>query len=145
MKFTKLLVPVNGYRVDDEVVRLACTVAKQNKAQISIVYVIEVKRSLPLDAEDEAETRKGEQVLSRAEGVARTLDYEVGTEILQAREVGPAVVDEAVERGVDLIVMGIDYKKRFGEFDMGTAVPYVFKNAPCRILLWREPIEQGQQ
>ena len=69
------------------------------------------------------------------------MDCEVLTELLQAREAGPAIVDEAVERGIDLIIMAISYKKPFGEFDLGSTVPYVLKNAPCRVLIWREAIE----
>jgi Universal stress protein family len=46
-------------------------------------------------------------------------------------------VDEALEREVDLIVMGIGYKRKFGEFDMGHTAPYVLKNAPCRVWLAR--------
>jgi nucleotide-binding universal stress UspA family protein len=103
--------------------------------------VIEVKRSLPLDADIESETEKGEKILDHAERIAAEADYEVETELLQAREVGPAIVDEAVERGVDLIIMGVNYKKRFGEWNLGSTVPYVLKNAPCRVLLWREAIK----
>ena len=65
------------------------------------------------------------------------------TEILQARETGPAIVDEAIERGVDVIIMGLKYEKRFGDFDMGTVVPYILRNAPCRVLVWREQIGEG--
>jgi len=141
MEIPKILVPVNGERVDEEVIKLACTIAKRRKAKVYVVYVIQVKRALPLDAEIEPETQNGEKILKRAERIADELDYQVETDLLQAREVGPALVDEAVERGVDLILMGINYKKRFGEFNLGSTVPYVLKNAPCRVLLWREPIE----
>jgi nucleotide-binding universal stress UspA family protein len=51
--------------------------------------------------------------------------------------VGTAIVDEALEREVDLIVMGIGFKRKFGEFDMGHTAPYVLKNAPCRVWLAR--------
>ncbi len=140
MEATKVLVPVNGGRVDQDTIRMACTMAKRGKGKVYVVYVIQVKRALPLDAEIEPETGKGEEVLKRAERVALEMDCDIETDLLQAREVGPAIVDEAVERGVDLIVMGMPYKKRFGDFDLGSAVPYVLKNAPCQVLLWREQI-----
>jgi len=145
MEFPKLLVPVSGDKVDEEVITLACTMAKRRKGKVYVVHVIEVKRSLPLDAEIEPEIQNGEKVLAHAERFADTLDYEVETDLLQAREVGPAIVDEAVERGVDMIIMGINYKKRFGEFDLGSTVPYVLRNAPCRVLLWREPIGKDEE
>ena len=141
MEVSKVLVAVKGEKVDEEAIRLACTMARGKKGKVYVVYVIEVKRALPLDAEIEPETEKAEQVLKRAERIADEVDYTVETELLQAREVGPAIVDEAVERCADTIFMGMSYKKRFGEFDLGSVVPYVLKNAPCRVLLWREPIE----
>jgi nucleotide-binding universal stress UspA family protein len=138
MEFNKILVPVTGSQVGEEAMRLACRLAKKNKAKIWAVYIVAVKRSLPLEAEIEAETKKAEDILDRAESVAEEEDYAVATDVLQAREVGPAIVDEAVEREVDLILMGVPYKRRFGQFSLGTAVPYVLTNAPCRIILFRE-------
>jgi nucleotide-binding universal stress UspA family protein len=55
--------------------------------------------------------------------------------------VAPSIVDEAVERGADLILMGVTYKKRFGQFSLGNVVPYVLKNAPCHVILYHQPIE----
>jgi len=144
MEATKALVAVKGEKVDEEAVRLACTMTKLRKGKVYVVYVIEVKRALPLDAEIEPEIAKAEEVLKRTERIADEVDYQVETELLQAREVGPAIVDEAVERGVDTIFMGMAYKKRFGEFDLGSVVPYVLKNAPCRVLLLRETMESGR-
>jgi len=100
--------------------------------------VIAIKRALPLDAEIESETREAEAILDHIEEVAEEQDYEVETDILQAREAGPAIIDEAVERGVDLLLMGIKYKRRFGQFSLGNVVPYVLKNAPCPVILYQE-------
>jgi len=140
VEFHKILVPVSGTEADGEAMRLACRLAKKNKAKIWAVYVIAVKRSLPLDAEIESEIKKAEDILDHVESVAEEQDYEVETDLLQAREAGPSIVDEAVERGVDLILMGVTYKKHFGQFSLGNVVPYVLKNAPCRVILYHQPI-----
>ena len=50
------------------------------------------------------------------------------------------IVDEAIEREVDLILISVTYKTRFGEFSLGDVVPYVLKNAPCRVILYHQPI-----
>lgn len=115
-------------------------IAKENKGKIYVVYAIQVKRSLPLDAEIESEIQKAEEVLRKSEEVADGQDYEVETNLLQTREAGPAIVDEAMEHSADLILMGMGYRKRFGRFDTGDAVSYVLKNAPCRVLLLRQPL-----
>jgi nucleotide-binding universal stress UspA family protein len=143
--YTKLLVPVTGKKADEDIVRTACVLARRSKGKVYVVHVIQVSRTLPLDAEVQPETQSGESVLANVEKVAEVMDCQVETEILQARETGPAIVDEAVERGVDMIIMGLEYKKRFGEFDMGDTVPYILRNAPCRVLLWRGPMEEAEE
>jgi nucleotide-binding universal stress UspA family protein len=137
IRASRILVPVNGNPTDDDAVALACEVARRGKAAVYAIYVIEVKRTLPLDVDLPPEAAKGDTVLGRAEHVADEFGIELETEILQARDVGTAIVDEALEREVDLIVMGIGYKRKFGEFDMGHTAPYVLKNAPCRVWLAR--------
>lgn len=140
MELKRILVAARGNGADEEAVKLACDLAKKSKAEIYVVYIIEVKRSLPLDAVIESEIQKAEEVLTQAEDIAAERDYEVETDLIQAREAGSAIVDEAMERDVDLILMGLTYKTRFGVFDLGSAVPHVLKEAPCRVLLCREPV-----
>jgi nucleotide-binding universal stress UspA family protein len=137
IRASRILVPVNGNPTDGEAIALACEIARRSKASIYAIYVIEVKRTLPLDVDLPPEAAKGDTVLARAEQVAEEFGANVETEILQARDVGTAIVDEALEREVDLIVMGIGYKRKFGEFDLGNTAPYVLKNAPCRVWLAR--------
>jgi len=139
MEWHKILVPVTGTKADKEAIRLACRLAKKDKAKIWVVYVIAIKRSLPLDAEIESEIKKAEDILDHIETIAEEQDYEVETDLVQAREVAPSIVDEAVERDVDLILMGVTYKNRFGQFSLGNVVPYVLKNAPCHVILYHQP------
>src|SRR3990170_2645091 len=138
MDFNRILVPVNGTEADDEAVRLACRLAKKEKGKIWAVYVIAVRRSLPLDADIQPEIKKAEAILDHTESVAEEEEYQLETDLLQAREPGPTIVDEASEREADLIVMGIEYKKRFGQFSLGSVVPYVLENAPCRVILYQQ-------
>ncbi len=137
IRASRILVPVNGNPTDDDAVALACETGRRAKASVYAIYVIQVKRTLPLDVDLPPEAAKGDSVLARAERVAEEFGIDMETEILQARDVGTAIVDEALERDIDLIVMGIGYKRKFGEFDMGQTAPYVLKNAPCRVWLAR--------
>lgn len=139
MEFRKILVPVIGTEADEEAIRLACTLAKEKKGNIWAVYVVTIKRNLPLNAEIEPDIKRAEEILDHMESIAEELGQEIETDLLQAREEGPAIVDEAAERGVDLIIMGVTYKTRFGQFTMGDVMPYVLKNAPCRVILSHQP------
>ena len=138
MEYKRILVPVAGTEADEKAMKLACRLAKRDKGKVWAVSVVTIKRALPLDAEINSEIQSAEDILDRVENIAEEEDYEVETDVLQAREVGPAIVDEAVERGVDLILMGIRYKRRFGQFSLGNVVPYVLKNAPCPVILYEQ-------
>ncbi len=138
MEIHKIIMPVIGTEADEEAMRLACRLAKKDKSKILVIYSIKITRTLPLDAEIESEIQKAEAVLDHIEMVAEEQDYEVDTDILQARDAGPAIIDEVMERGADLIIMGIKYKRRFGQFSLGHVVPYVLKNAPCPVILYQE-------
>ena len=144
MQPKKVLIPVSGTKADEEAVRLSCRLARKGGGKIYVTYVIQVERTLPLDAEVKPEIDKAEQVLDQAEIIAEEHDCNVETDLLQSREIGPAIVDEAIERGVDLITMGVSYEKKFGEFSLGETIPYVLKNAPCWVLLCREPIPEEE-
>lgn len=138
MEFKKILVPVVGNPTDEPAMRLACRLAKRDKGKIWAVSVVAVKRALPIDAEIESEIQHSESLLDKVEAIAEEEDYQVETDILQAREAGPAIVDEAVERGVDLILMGFSYKRRFGQYSLGQVAPFVLKNSPCPVILFQQ-------
>ena len=140
IQLKEILVPVDGSQASREALALACLLAKRNKGRVYAVYVIEVARTLPLDADLSPEAKQGEEVLARAEQVADSLDFEVTGELLQARDAGHAIVDEAIERDVDGILLGIEYKGPLGEVQMGQTSRYIHRNAPCQVVLCRSAV-----
>ena len=136
------MVPVDGSHASLEAVALACDLARKSKARVYAVHVIEVRRTLPLDAPLDSEEAGGDEVLVRAEEVAKKQGSAVEGEILHAREAGPAIVDEAIERGVDLIIFGMGYLEPFGEFELGRVVQHVLRAAPCEVWVCRHPVEE---
>jgi nucleotide-binding universal stress UspA family protein len=138
----RILVPVNGSSTDDEAVRLACRLAKRQAGRVYVITILEVKRNLALDAATDAEVQRCETLLDHAEQIGTELDVDIETELIQAREAGPAIVDEVSEWRADLLVLGMPYRERFGEFHMGKTAPYVLRFASCRTLLFREPFQR---
>ncbi len=135
-----VLASVCGDESDEEVVRLACGLVKQNRSKLFILYVIEVPRDLPIDAEIRGETDAAEEVLTSMESVAREMRCRPQAELLQSRKVGAAVVQEAVEREATTIVLGTGYREDFGGFSLGDTVPYVLEHSPCRVIVYRGPV-----
>ena len=134
---SRVLVPVDGSTLDDDVLSLACQMVNHKKGTVWVLYVIEVARSLPLDAEVPVETARGEQVLQRLENLGKSWKCKIEGEILQARNLGPAIVQEAVDRGAELLIAGTAYLEHYGSPTLGDLVPYLLKYSPCRVLVYR--------
>ena len=141
--FRRAVLAVNGGSSDARIVRLACQAARASKAQLVAVHVVEIDWSLPLEADVASRSEDAQRVLDAVEGIAESEHQAVETVLLQARDVGAALVDEASERAADMLILGLPYRKRFGgDFAIGRTVPYVFSNAPCAVWVVREPISE---
>ena len=135
----RILIPINGAETDVEAVRLGCRLARRGKAKVMVVTVLEIRRSLALGTVQDTEMDRAEKLVEEAERMARELETEIESELLQAREAGPAIVEEIAHWKADLVVVGMPFRQRFGEFHMGRTAPYILRHAPCRALLFREP------
>ena len=135
------LVPVINSPASLDAVELAVSLAKARKGRVYVVYVIEVSRSLPMNAELEGEARRGEQIIRRAEELAAEMGCQVFGQLLQAREAGAAIVDEAEDRGVDAIVMGVGRKKFPHSFQVSESTDYILKHAHCQVWVLRQAVE----
>ena len=144
MPFNRVIAVVTDDPSDIHTVERAADVVREDRGHLYIIYVIKVKRSLPLDAEIKEHLARGEQVLNRAERLARLPRNDIDCQLLQARELGPAVVHEAVVRDVDAIVIGTSYPTDYGAFSLGSDIPYVLEHAPCDVILWREHSETSR-
>ena len=139
----RLLVPVKGAPGDDRVLEFAAQFAGKIPVSVTLIYVVEVSQSMPLDAELPGDIAHGERVLHACEQHAK--DYQahgakferISTELLQARSAGAAIVDEAIERGSDAILMAARIRRRHGQTTAGDSVAYVMKNAPCEVIVVR--------
>jgi nucleotide-binding universal stress UspA family protein len=136
---TRILIPINGGPTSSEAVLLGCRLARRRKAKVHVICILEVKRSLPIGAVDESAATHAEELLDNAERIGENLEIRIETELLQAREAGPAIVEEIKAWHADLLVVGMPFRQRYGEFYMGKTVPYLLRFAPCRALMFREP------
>lgn len=140
-----ILVPLKGSNSDHEIMRQAALIAKKNHALLYAVHVVVVPQEFALESDHPDEVAHGEHVLEEASKVALEYNIEFESGILQARQAGVAIVEEAIERGASLIMMAVTFRDRRGEFNMGRTVPYVLRNAPSRVWIYREELQKGQQ
>lgn len=138
MPFNRVLAVVSDDPSDINTVTRAADIVRDERGHLYVIYVIKVQRSLPLDAEIEDQIARGEQVLHRSERLARLPRSDIDSQLLQARDIGPAVVHEAIVRDADAIVVGTSYPTEYGRFSLGNDIPYILEHAPCDVILWRE-------
>ena len=138
MNFSSILVPVSGSPSDENTVNLACETLKPSGGHLFIMYIIQINRHLPIDSALPSEVLKGDNILKSMEKLSEKFNHEVKAELIQAREVGYAIVQEATRRKVDVIAMSIPDLKKFGRFELEKTVTYVLKNAECNVLLWHD-------
>ena len=140
----RALIALNGGPSDARIVRLVAELARLTKGELIAVHVVEIDWTLPLDADIAGRSEEVQRVLDSAETVAEESKVRLEPVLLQARDVGAAIVDEAVERDADLLVLGVPFRTRFGgEFAIGRTIPYVLQNAPCAVWVVREPMEDA--
>ena len=101
--------------------------------------------SLPLDSLPEKDLQKGEKILSDLTHYAKINNRSIETELLLTRSRGDTLINESIERNVDLIIMGIQYTKNHGEFDLDQAVNNLLRNSPKSVWILRESTESTQQ
>lgn len=141
--FRRAVVALNGGPSDSRIVHLVAEQAARTKAELIAVHVVEIDWTLPLDADIAGHSEEVQQVLDVAEGIAESHKQTMEPVLLQARDVGAAIVDEATERDADLLVVGLPYRKRFGgEFAIGRTIPYILQYAPCQVWVVREPMSE---
>jgi basic amino acid/polyamine antiporter, APA family len=131
----RLLVPMKLGEIGEEMVATAVALAKDRGAEVDALYVIVV----PLDRELDAPLYELEEqaAASLAEAVLLGEEHGVHVEALtvRARSLGKAIVEQAIERDSDLIVLGSSPRWRRQSAFFSPTVDYVLRTAPCEVLV----------
>jgi nucleotide-binding universal stress UspA family protein len=140
----RILVPVDGSETSERAFRWACQTARESKAELYAMYVIEVPLDLPLEAEMADHINQGEHLLTRIEHIGHQEKCKgVQAKYVRARDAGPAIVLETQDRDIGLVIMGMPYTRHFGGCEMGPTADYIFRNATCQVILWRDTSAPG--
>lgn len=141
---TSVLLAISGSPSDTSLVHLACNVSRQTKGKLYVVHVLEVPRTLALDANMSEESKQADAILSKVEDAATGFKCNLESEIIQARDVAQTLVDEAEDRHVGLIIMGMQRREKYGKFYLGSTIPAVLSTARCRVWIIREGLDGAE-
>lgn len=144
--FRKAVLGLNGGPTDELVIHLGCQLAKAGNGELVAIHVIEVDWRHELSEELTTANDTASALLDMAEIIAESYKVKLTGDLLQAREVAAALVDEAIEVGADAIIVGLPYRQRFGgDFAIGDAIPYIFQHAPCQVIVVREAVASSSE
>jgi nucleotide-binding universal stress UspA family protein len=138
----RLLVPTIGLPYTERGVELACRLGDDQGAEVLLLYVMEVPRTLPLGIALPDVEEKARVALERAASIV-TLHQTMSVEkiVQRARVAGEEIAKIAKDRDVDMIVLGIE-KEEMG-FRSGTAfsktADAILRHAPCEVVIDQSP------
>jgi basic amino acid/polyamine antiporter, APA family len=133
--FRRILVPMKLGIIGEEMLATAIRLATDPSAQVRAVYVIRVPLEQPIDAELIDETERAEASLAEAKLLGADHGVTVEAEIVRARAIGPAIVEQAVAADADLVVLGSAPRWRRQSRFFSPTVDYVLRKAPCEVLI----------
>jgi nucleotide-binding universal stress UspA family protein len=139
----RILVPLlSESNVTDRIVALAAQMAQSRDGYVELLAVIEIPFMLPLNAYVEQDQRRALGLLDRAEVIARRCTTNLTKHLLKARLASVAIVREAEEQAIDMILIANSPTRVYGGIQqLDPVVAYVLKNAPCEVLV----LSQGQR
>jgi APA family basic amino acid/polyamine antiporter len=138
LEFRSILVPIAAGYASDEAMDVACRLAAERRASIVAFTAIQVPLDQPLDAELREEVREANEQLDEARAIGESYGVRVIGRIARTRNIGRAIVDEAVRRNSEIIVMAGPRRVRLqsGRRQIfGDAVDFVLRHAPCRVMV----------
>ncbi|HEY1563800.1 MAG TPA: universal stress protein [Gaiellaceae bacterium] len=138
LEFRSILVPIAPGYASDEAMDFACRLAAERRASIVAFTAIEVPLDLPLDAELPEDVREANEQLDEARAIGDSYGVRVIGRIARTRNIGRAIVDEAIRRNSEIIVMAGPRRVRLqrGRRQIfGDAVDFVLRHAPCRVMV----------
>jgi len=134
-EFERVLVPMKLGPIGEEMVATAVALATERGVQVDALFVVVV----PLDRELDAPLYELEEQAAASLAEAVLLGEEHGVRVepitVRARALGRAIVDQAGERGSDLIVLGSSPRWRRQSAFFSPTVDYVLRAAPCEVLV----------
>jgi nucleotide-binding universal stress UspA family protein len=135
-EFRRILVPMKLGDIGEEMVATAIALAKERGAAIEAITVVRVPRKFELEGELPADVAaRVDASLEEARAMGADHGVEVRGDVVRARSIGHAIVEEAERRAADLIVVGSSPRWRRQSRFFSPTVDFVLRNAPCEVLV----------
>jgi len=148
--YSRILAATDGSETSEQAIEQAARLAKDQKAQLRIVHVIEQARlafaaagpvAIDLEGILEALRKSGQTALDRGRAIAQRVGVQAETAIVGEDSVDDRVAivlaDEVRRWKADLVVLGTHGRRGINHLLMGSVAEAVARVAPAHVLLVR--------
>ena len=139
---TRILAAVDGSEISERAVEKAAALAKQNNAELHIIYVIETGFLTPgpgdsvRDLVHQRFETEGKETLAILTARAEEIGIHAESH-LEVGHAGTTIVETAEKLGCDLIIVGSLGKSKLDRLLLGSVSSYVVNYAKTNILVIR--------
>ena len=137
--YKRILVPMKIGLIGEEVLGTAFRLAEEQGCEVHVLHVIRVPLDMAIDAEMLDAEEQAEASLAEARLLAADEGIPIQVHIERGRAIGEAIVHEAVDHDVDLIVVGSAPRWRRQSRFFSPTVDYVLRKAPCEVMVIAYP------
>ncbi len=137
--FKRILVPTSGMPYSEKGIELACRLGTEQEAEIVLTYVLEIPRTLPLNAPIPEAEKEANEALKRGKEIVELHNLIPILRLERAREAGEGIVKVAKDNDVDVIVLGIRPTWRGSQNIWGKTTDILLRKAPCEVVFDKLP------
>lgn len=131
----RILVPAKGTSYSDRAIELACRLGQEQKAEIVLVYVIEVPLALPLGTPLAADEKRAQEALERGSQIVRLHGLEPVPLVERDRDVAHGVLRVARDQEADLVVLGVNPRRIAAGDSLGKSIEALLKKTGIEVIV----------
>ena len=134
-EYRTIVVPIVRSPESEDALIAAARLAADRGSTIVVLHVLELPLDRPLTADLGALEDRADELLDDAQALLEEYGVRVVSRLVRARSTPRAIVDEAVARNAELIVVGAPRTARPGRRLLGRTAEKVLKLSPVRVLV----------
>lgn len=133
----QILVGFLGTAFSEKLLAMGCELAREEKAPLTALYVLELPMTLPLDASLPGEQEKAARALEKARHLASHQGVPLKTELRRARRAGRAIVEASEASPTRAILLGVAERVNLEDRLFGSTAEFVLRHAKSEVLVRR--------
>jgi len=139
-----LLVPLFEGMHYERAIALAMQLAREQKAQIHFLYLLEVPKALPMGSPLPEAEAAAKIALEKVEAEVRKRNsVPVSSHVERVRDIGPGIIQSAQNLNADIIIFSVDPSHPAFRDRLEHTFSVLLERAPCEVILNRLKAKEG--